>query len=193
MNAFSPNANLITFTPGFTSVGNLVPSPVTIQTVTITSHGENGPDPYTTWLGIQNNANESGWFANIPGSSQGNIALDNCDQTDLLIDFSTPVSRAGLLLASPVSQEWTVDAYDDDLDLLGTFEVSNTARNAVFAGYEASVDIRRLEVIEPVSNAYVTAFDDIRFEVVPEPESLGLLLAFGAVLVILNGTFRRRL
>ena len=181
LGAFSGHENLITFTPGFTTVDNFVASPVTYQSVTLTSVGTGGS---LNDFGIKNNSNESGWFANIPGSSQGNLALDNVRRSDIYFDFSTPVNRAGLLLATAISDTWTVKAYDPGLNILGSFQVSSSGPHSVFAGFESTSLIRRLEVLETADNGLATAFDDIRFEAVPEPSTFALsMLAFVSLLL----------
>jgi hypothetical protein len=190
--AFSGHEQVVTFTPGFTAVDNLVPGPIHFQGLTLTSFGTvppgSGTAPYQTWFGIKNNANQSGWFANIPGASQGNIAVDNASKSDIDIDFSSPVGRAGLLLASPVNDSWTILAYDTHSALLGSFTVTNTAAHAVFAGYESiSNNLSRLEIKQSVDNGLVTAFDDIRFEALPSSVPLPPAVWAGAVTLLCMG------
>jgi hypothetical protein len=97
--------------------------------------------------------------------------------------------RVGLLLASPVNDSWTINAYDGGLNLLGSFTVNDTAGHAVFAGFQSSgIHLSRLEVKQSVDNGLVTSFDDIRYEV-PEPSSTSLYLI--AIAVIALNRFRR--
>lgn len=189
LSAFTANAHVDTFTPGFTPVADLVPGPITQTGFTLTSNGTvrigSGSQPYETYFDIENNSTQSKEFSNIAGASQGNVAVDNATKSDILIDFTDPQTRAGLLLADLVADSWTITAYDTDLTPLGSFTVSNTAGEAVFAGFQAANNnLGRLEISQSVDNGYVTTFDDIRFEqiVVPEPTSL---TAIGTMLLLM--------
>ena len=138
------------------------------------------------------NIHDDGWlqtrdqlaflFSNIPGAS-GDPAAKTTGTlvTHLQVDFSVPVNRFGLLLSSGSVATWELTAFDDELSPMGTITALMPGScQATFAAFESTQNIARVEIFEPVHNGQNDAFDDIRFEPIPEPSTL-LLLSVGAV------------
>jgi hypothetical protein len=149
--AFTAGVTTETFAQNF---GHAVP-PVTFNGLTYTSS-----DPEL--------ASDSFWdeyFENVAGASGGFSLNDSLGQTNLQIDFSTPLERVGLLASSPVRTTFVLKAYDDNLNLIGvtTATMSDVAK-AVFLGLEAGVNIRRVVITEPFDNGQFSIIDDIRYQ-----------------------------
>jgi hypothetical protein len=147
---------------------------VTFNGVTYTS--ESGSE---LWSDIDWTSN--GHFATIPGASQGFALNDLVSTTNLNIDFSTPVNRVGVLLGTGLVTSWTLTAFDDNLQPLGSVVVTMpgtpNALTGVFGGLEFTSNIRRLNILEVVSNNnQITILDDLRYEATPVPEPVSITL-----------------
>ncbi|MCH8043065.1 MAG: tandem-95 repeat protein, partial [Planctomycetes bacterium] len=111
-------------------------------------------------------------FENIPSASGGRTLSTYASATKgthLRFDFSVPVNRFGLLLASGSVTSWELTAFDDNLLPLGTITATMPgASQATFGGFEFPNNIARVEIHEPRSGQS-DAFDDIRFEAADIP------------------------
>jgi len=120
-------------------------------------------------------------FDNIPGASLAptlNTDDSGLIPTTITIDFSTLVTRAGLLLSGAgQGSTWDVTAYSVGLVPLETITVSQPNKDeAVFAGIERSENIVRLGIVKTAGgNQFHTFMDDIRIDPVPEPSTMLLL------------------
>jgi hypothetical protein len=148
---FSGTAHIETFTPNF---GRL-PSPVVFNGITYSSPG----------TGLWSDFDWTGFYVNIPQASNGPGLNDLVGQSQLQLDFSTPVRRVGLLATGLAPTTFVMRAYDDDLQEIGTTSAAMTdVGAAVFLGLQAPVDIRRIVLTEPYDNGQITIVDDIRWE-----------------------------
>jgi hypothetical protein len=179
LSAFSGSEFVETFddqTDGFLS------NPFTLNGITYTSSDR--------WR-IQDSS--SSLFDNIPGASLAPTL--NTDgpagfPTNITIDFSTLVTRAGLLLSGAGGgSTWDVTAYGVGLALLETITVSQpNPDDAVFAGIERYETIVRLGIVKTAGDdQFHTFMDDIRIEandvsVIPLPAALPLFLSALGVL-----------
>ncbi|HEU4891732.1 MAG TPA: FG-GAP-like repeat-containing protein [Vicinamibacterales bacterium] len=148
----SANAAIETFTPNF----GRQPSPVTFNGLTYSSpfsdliSDQLWPDLYPDW----------------PTASKGAGLYDQLTTSNLQIDFSTPVSKVGMLVASQFgAAKYILKAYDDALNEIGTTTATMPGESrAVFIGLQATVNIRRIVLTEPLDNGFFTIVDDIRWE-----------------------------
>ena len=151
---FSGSETIETFSPNFGRQN----SPVTFNGITYAT-----VPPGQLWSDINWTAN--GYYTNWPTASAGTGLNDLVGQTHLQIDFSTPVNRVGILAATSPATTYTMTAYDDLLNALGSVTQTMPApARAVFLGLQASVNIRRIVITEPVDNGQVSIFDDLRYE-----------------------------
>ena len=147
---FSGPTSIETFTPNF---GRL-PSPVVFNGITYSSPG----------TGLWSDVDWTGLYVNIPQASNGPALNDLVGQSQLQLDFSTPVRRVGLLATGLVPTTFVLKAYDDDLQEIGTTSGTMADFSAIFLGLEAPVNIRRIVLTEPYDNGQITIVDDIRWE-----------------------------
>jgi hypothetical protein len=99
------------------------------------------------------------------GGSGIPVLTDNAGITDIRVDFSTPVNRAGLIVGfGPAT--YLVSAYNTSLNFLESASFTAATLNAVgFIGFQEPVSIGRLRVVETSGdNHTVGAIDDVRFE-----------------------------
>ena len=162
---FSGSATVITFS----ELGGVTPpqGPFSIGSVTFSEASTGSGNP--------------GWrlLSNSLGGSTSPFLTDNAGISDIRVDFTTAVNRAGLVVGiGPAT--YRVSAYDTSLNLLesGTVTAVNTYDGG-FIGFQEAVSIGRLRVQEiSGENHLVGGIDDVRFEqvggvaAVPEPSTL---------------------
>lgn len=121
------------------------------------------------------------FFDNIPGSSGGAAMADNWGTSNLLFEFSSPINRVGMLLSTGTRTDYMISLFDTAGGLIDTVIASMPAdTEAVFIGYEyTSGDIGSVLVFEEVDNGQIILLDDLRFEAVPAPGALAMLLVAG--------------
>ena len=126
-------------------------------------------------------------FDNIPGASLGSYGRTTAAATvptRLLIDLPIPVRRFGMLLTSGVASAWSLTAFTEDATELGSITATMPgSSNAVFAGLLSTSPFDQVLVTEVSPNGQNDGFDDIRFELVPEPSTCMLALSLLVVLV----------
>lgn len=154
---FTGNEIIETFEPNF---GRQL-SPVTFHGVTYTSY------PGTElWSDIE-------WgnqfdFSYFPDASGGFALSDGAGRTNLRIDFSVPVQRVGILVATSYITTYMMTACDDNYDLIGSVTATLPFESsAIFLGLQSTSNIRRVFITEPFNNEQITIFDDLRYESVP--------------------------
>jgi hypothetical protein len=188
---FSPNATVQTFES--LPIGPQ-PNPLTLGGVTFT-------DP--NFLGVDD---ASADFANqqTPGSSMRTLFASYGSSTPLIIDFASPVDRAGLLLSSSGSLMWIVYALSPPFmvggqtfsNVLGSTFVEPPPGQAGFGGFEDFTGIGQLQIVTVGPNplGLLPHFDDLRYErvAVSEPGTAPLFGAGAALLLVLDVIVRRR-
>lgn len=185
-NDFSGNENWEDFTawPGGQT------NPLLYNGVTYTEQGGGSGSPNwrppTNW-GALFSAGEGAY----PGLSLGIAGADAHGITDIKIEFTDfpDINRAGLLLSTGNQTVYTLSAYDADDILLDSVEDSMPANSSpIWLGLETDSAIAYLRITEPNGdNGQIGLFDDLRFEVVPEPATLSMLALGG-----LGALIRRR-
>jgi hypothetical protein len=152
---FSGSEQVETYSPNFGRLN----SPVTFNGITYTSPGGQLWSDIT-WA-------NNGYYASWPTASGGTALNDLVGQSNLQIDFSTPVNRVGVLVA-PSPSTYIMTAYDDNLVSLGSVSVTLPAESvaAGFLGLQSMTNIRRVVISEPSDNGSITVYEDLRYEAV---------------------------
>ncbi len=170
---------------GAASIGSAAAAPINIadftsnQTV-VSMNNVAAPSGNFSFSGIS--------FSNAPGSSLGwrnltsfnNSFTDNTGVSNITLNFSTAVSKAGLDVYIGAAT-YAVSFFDTAFNLLGTVNVSLTGDfSSAFAGWESQGGISRIQIRELTGdNNRVGGFNNIRLEgtasAVPEPTSVALL------------------
>ena len=125
LSGFSGSERVETFNPNFGRQN----SPVTFNGVTYTQLPSGGQ----LWSDI--NYGQSGYFSNFPDPSGFTVLNDIVSPSNLQIDFSTPVNRVGLF-AAPGPTTYTMTAYDDALNQMGSVTQTTTVFKAVYLGLQ---------------------------------------------------------
>ena len=162
LSGFSGSERVETFNPNFGRQN----SPVTFNGVTYTQLPSGGQ----LWSDI--NYGQSGYFSNFPDASGFTVLNDIVSPSNLQIDFSTPVNRVGLF-AAPGPTTYTMTAYDDALNPMGSVTQTTTVFKAVYLGLQGTRNIRRV-IITETGDPYpqIGIFDDVRYENWTNPEIL---------------------
>ncbi len=154
---FSGSEQVITFTPGFGGQS----APFTYEGVTFSENGGGTGGP-----GFNASINWGSYFANIPGSSQSNGFNDQWGDSLIIMQLPSGIRRFGCLLSTTPITTWTMNLYDSGNNLIGsdTRTMPGTSQ-AVFIGYQTSVDIARVEIDETNGeNGNISLMDDVRLE-----------------------------
>jgi hypothetical protein len=159
------------------------------------AHGEDGP-VYIQGLRIEslNNSPEFGeigsYFADpvtgFPDDADGYVSALNANllQTDFLFTFPCEVRRAGLYLRE--IGDFDVQALDSSRNILSSDRVTLTRESLVaFRGFTDLPGFRSIRITEIYADFYSTQFDEVQWQLVPEPSTGALLLA-GALLMKLR-------
>lgn len=121
---------------------------------------------------------------NISGMTGENIST-NTDLGFLEVEFSQPMFRAGAVFGAPQAA-WsaTVLFYDAQDTELASIDISDAGGQSQFVGWEDSALINRMRVVDTAANGFVTAMDDLRFQVVPEPSSFLCCMSLATVVLL---------
>lgn len=154
---FSGNETVITFDPGFPCQTE----PYVHMGVTFDENGGGSGGP-----GFCATVNWGGFFDNIPGASLGTGFHDLWGDSLIIIKLPPGQRRAGALFSTSPTTTWTMTAFDDNNNVLGSVERSMPGDSeAVFIGLEVDANISRLEVDETNGeNGHISLMDDLRFE-----------------------------
>ena len=185
---FSGNETVI----DFESLGGVAPEPgpFSIGPVTFSESSTGSGTSSPGWRVLN---------TNLLGTDS-DILTDNSGQSNIVLDFSTPVTRAGLVVGIGNESEITdyqIDFFDTEYNVIGSLSYSIFWRSngGFFAGWENASGISRIQIIEASNNGRVGGIDDIRFEnvaitpPVPIPAAVWL---FGSGLIALAGFARRK-
>ena len=162
LSGFSGSERVETFNPNFGRQN----SPVTFNGVTYSQLPSGGQ------LWSDTNYGQSGYFSNFPDASGFTVLNDIVSPSNLQIDFSTPVNRVGVF-AAPGPTTYTMTAYDDALNPMGSVTQTTTVFKAVYLGLQGTRNIRRV-IITETGDPYpqIGIFDDVRYENWTNPEIL---------------------
>jgi hypothetical protein len=155
------------------------------------AYGEDGP-VYIQNLRIEslNNTQNRGAIGSyvaapstgFPDDADGYVSALNANvlQTDLLFTFPGEVRQAGLYLRE--YGDFDVQALDSSRNILASDRVTLTFEHLVaFRGFADLPGFRSIRVTEIHADGYSTQFDEVQWQLVPEP-STGTLLLAGALL-----------
>ena len=163
LSGFSGAERIETLSPNFGRQN----SPVVFNGVTYTDRNGSQLWSDTNW-------GNSGYFSNFPNASNSTAMNDLGGLSNLQIDFSVPVNRAGIF-AGPGPTMYTMTAYDDSLTAIGNVTQTSTDFKAVFLGLQATTNIKRVVITETGDSfPQIGIFDDLRYENWTSPEILRL-------------------
>jgi hypothetical protein len=177
INGFSGFEALITF-GGFSDISDSL----TVDGVTFT-------DETDGFIVLQDGgAIPDTFFGNIPGASKGGYGKTTATpRLKLLIELPTPARRFGMLVSTGGPQSYQVTAIASGIDLGSVIATQPGQSQAVFAGIQSTTPFQQVRIEETTHGGMSSAFDDARFEFVPEPSSA---VSFAAAFCII--TFARR-
>lgn len=115
-------------------------------------------------------------FGNIPGASRGSVGRTTVvTLMQLLIELPSPARRFGMLISTGGPQTYTLTAVAGGVDLGSISATQPGSSKAVFAGIHSTTPFTQVRVQEVSPSGMTDAFDDLRFELTPEPASIALI------------------
>lgn len=119
----------------------------------------------------------------FPDDADGYVSALNANvfQTDFLFTFPGEVHQAGLYIRAVGA--FDVQALDNARNVLESDHLTFGPDIVAFRGFVGLPGFRSIRVTEMYADYYSTQFDEVQWQLVPEP-SVGALLVAGAVAIV---------